>query len=124
MVSSIDLLAQEKAAAKKATNAIRTAFRNAVKTTTTPGTGNAIKITGSRAVFKDQRLQRVTLKAPHYIFKQHHGFEGSKRNGVNMRLKATNVLNVALGNSNVLESLVDEISDIRGSQVLSKINFQ
>lgn len=124
MAGSIDLLAQEKAVAKKATNAIRNAFRNAVKQTTTTGTGTAIKLTGSRAVFKDQRLQRVTLKAPHYIFKQHHGFEGSKKNGVNMRLKATNVLNAALSNNSVLETLVNDIADIRGSQVLSKINFQ
>jgi len=122
MSGNIDLLSKEKAVAQKATKALRSNLRSAISQTTNKRTGLASKA-GSRAVFKFGRLQRVTLKAPHYIFKQHYGFEGKKSNGVNMRLKATDVLNKALASSNVLDTLADGIADIRSEQVLATINF-
>jgi len=122
MSGSFDLLSKEKVIAKKATKALRYNLRSAINQTTNKQTGLASKA-GSRAVFKYGRLQRVTLKAPHYIFKQHYGFEGQKSNGVNMRLRATDVLNKAIASGNVLENLADGIANIRSEQVLATINF-
>jgi len=123
MSSAIDLYNLEKAVAKEATSSLRKAFQTAINRTTTRRTGEAAKSANSRAVFKSDRLQRVTLKAPHYIFKQHYGFEGTKSNGVNMRLRATDVLTIAVEKSGVLNTLADKIADIRGSQIITAINF-
>lgn len=122
--SAADLYSLEKQAASNATKKLGPALKFAIDRTTYQKTGNAKKLAGSRAVFKDSRLQRITLRAPAYIFKQHYGFEGTKKNGINMRLKATGVLNVAVDRSNVVNELVNEISEARLSLVTSKINFQ
>ena len=122
--SAIDLYNLEKGLANRSTKAIRTGIRNAILATTKNKSGLALNTAGSRAVFKDQRLQRITIKAQDYIFKQHYGFEGQKKNGIMMRLKATNVIARALETSNVLETLADEIAEIRLSEVTAKINFK
>jgi hypothetical protein len=122
--SAIDLYNLEKKAAGNATRSIRSGLKSAIAKTTFKQSGTALNQAGSRAVFKDNRLQRVTIKAPHYIFKQHHGFEGKKKNGIMMRLRSTGVINIALDETNVLETLADQISDIRASKVESAINFE
>lgn len=122
--SAIDLYNLEKQAAGNATRSIRSGIRNAISKTTYKRTGDALNLAGSRAVFKDNRLQRVTIKAPHYIFKQHYGFEGKKKNGIMMRLRSTGVINIALDQTNVLETLANQIGNIRASQVESAINFE
>jgi hypothetical protein len=122
--SAADRFLAEKKLAGQAVTALRSGMRYAIERTTNRQTGQAIKEAGSRSVFKEQRLQRLTLRAPHYIFKQHHGFEGTKKNGVNMRLKATDVLNIAIERANILETLSDGISEIRLDEVTSRINFK
>lgn len=122
--SAIDLYNLEKQIANRSVTAIRTGTKRAIGETTNSKSGEALRQAGSRAVFKDNRLQRITIRAPHYIFKQHYGFEGSKKNGVMMRLKPTDVISKALEYSNVLETLADEIAEIRLSEVTSKINFK
>lgn len=124
IASAVDLYNIEKAIASKGTKAISSALKFAIDRTTYKKSGEAIKLASSRAVFKDNRLQRLTLRAPHYIFKQHFGFEGTKKNGINMRLKPTGVLNIAVDRSNILETLADEIAEVRLSEVTSKINFK
>lgn len=123
MASAIDLYNLEKAVAKQAVTSFGKALKSAIGKTTDNRTGEALRSAGSRSVFKDERLQRITLRAPHYIFKQHYGFEGSKKNGVNMRLKPTGVLNIAIEQSGVMDSLADKIADIRASQIIASINF-
>lgn len=76
-----------------------------------------------RSRFKNGRLDRITFVAPYYIYMQHNGFEGSKRNGVMMRLKPTDVVNVALRKSNVLESLITDLAEQRADEVIAKLNF-
>jgi hypothetical protein len=122
--SAVDLYNLEKAIASKGTKAIASAMKYAIDRTTYKKSGEASRTAGSRAVFKDNRLQRLTIRAPHYIFKQHYGFEGTKKNGINMRLKPTGVLNIAVDRSNILETLADEIAQVRMSEVTSKINFR
>jgi hypothetical protein len=124
MIGAVDLYQLEKQLAGRTTASLRNSTRSAIQQTTSSRTGEAIKQAGSRDVFKENRLQRITIRAPHYIFKQQYGFEGVKSNGVNMRLKATSVIEQALNTSNILEKLADEISEIRLSEVTAKINFQ
>jgi hypothetical protein len=124
MPGVIDTYQLEKNLANKTTRVLRTAVRSAISKTTESRSGNALQQAGSRAVFKENRLQRFTLRAPQYIFKQQYGFEGVKSNGVNMRLNATSVINKALKDANILESVADEISEIRLTEVTSKINFK
>jgi hypothetical protein len=124
MSSAIDRYNQEKKLAGVTTRALRSGLHYAIDRTTYKKSGLALNQAGSRAVFKDQRLQRVTLKAPHYIFKQHYGFEGKKKNGIMMRLKPTDVLTKAIEQANVLETLADGIAEIRMDEVTARINFK
>ena len=122
MLSAVDLYTLEKklgaTAAKKLTVGIKAAINNS----TTPITGLGLK-SKATAKYKNNRLQRLVIEAPHYIFKQHYGFEGVKKNGVTMRLQPTRAINVALNYSNVLPELVDEIGKLRSEEVISKLNF-
>lgn len=118
----MDTYSLEKELANKSTRILRAALRNAIKTTSVRRSGLALRA-GSRAAFKDRRLQRLIIKAPHYVFKQHYGFEGAKSNGVNMRLAPTDVLTKAVESSDVLETLIDGIAQIRTEQVIAAINF-
>lgn len=123
MASAIDLYNLEKQLAKKGTTALKVALKNAINSTVEIKTFAALNTANSRAVYKDQRLQRITIQAPHYVFKQNYGFEGSKSNGINMRLNQTDVLSKALDSSNILNTLADGIAEIRLSQVTTLINF-
>ena len=61
---------------------------------------------------------------PHYGFKNHFGFEGVKSNGIKMRLLSNQgFLSEAMEANNALETLVTEIGNIRGDEVIYKINF-
>lgn len=124
MTGVIDLLQKEKEVARKSTAAIKSSLRNAIESTTKSRTETARRSASSRAVFKNDRLQRVTIQAPHYIFKQNFGFEGTKKNNVNMRLKATGVIDIALENTNAMDYMATAISLIRSEQVESLIRFR
>lgn len=63
------------------------------------------------------------MQAPDYVFKNNYGFEGKKSNGVNQRLKATDLINQALDDSKVLDSLADNIATLRGDRVALAISF-
>lgn len=122
--SAADLFLLEKKAGTAARQKMERGLRYAIGRTLHKGkTGDALKAT-SRAVYKDNRLQRITMKAPHYVFKNHYGFEGTKKNGVKMRLLTRGILNIALDQSNVLETLATDIANIRADQAVLKINFE
>lgn len=123
MAGTIDILSLEKELASKSTNSIKSALKSVISSTTHSRTGNALRVASAGSKFKNDRLQRITVKAPHYIFKQNYGFEGTKSNGINMRLKQTSVIEKALNESNVLETLADGISELRLSQVTALIQF-
>ena len=122
-LSAIERFNLEKKAANQAARAIVVGLRSAVAQTTDPISGFAAKSTGASAKYKDQRLSRIAMRAPHYIFKQHYGFEGTKKNGVNMRLRGTDVINIGLQKANALETLADALTDIRAEEVFTKFNF-
>ena len=123
MAGAIDILSLEKELASKSTNAIKSSLKSIIRSTTHSRTGNALRVASAGSRFKNDRLQRITIKAPHYIFKQNYGFEGTKSNGINMRLQQTSVIEKALDQSNVLETLADTLSEIRLSQVAAIIQF-
>lgn len=133
-LSAIERFNLEKKAANQAARAIAAGLRSAVAQTTVDArivkdkylyrnSGFAAKSTGASAKYKDQRLSRIAMRAPHYIFKQHYGFEGTKKNGVNMRLRGTDVINIGLQKANALETLADALTDIRAEEVFTKLNF-
>lgn len=113
----------EKRAGAEGAVLIKKALKESIKGNSKTKTGTAERTAGARAVYKNERLQRIVLKAEHYVFKQNYGFEGTKKNSVNMRLHATEVISKAVENTGVLEVLADSISNIRSEQVLSRINF-
>lgn len=123
-ISAVDLYNLERKAGGNAAKILRVGLRAAISETFNTTAGGESRKATSRAVYKEDRLQRITIKAPSYIFKQHFGFEGRKKNGVNMRLKSTDVINKALLKSNVLEKLADDIANIRIDQFALKINFK
>lgn len=123
MPEILDTLIQEKQLAKKETQRLRRAFKKSIKQSVNVTSSGEAKKATVRSRFKRGRLDRLIFVAPDYIFKQHYGFEGTKKNGVAMRLKSTNVLNKAIDGSNVLETLADGIADIRAEQVMFQINF-
>lgn len=124
MTGIIDMISKEKEVAGKAVKQLRSAVRDQIAKTTGSKTGQALRIGGAGSRFKNNRLQRITLSAPYYIFMQHYGFEGKKSNGVNQRLKATDVFTKAVESANVLDTLANEISEIRLDQVSALIKFQ
>ena len=123
MAGIMDIYMLERELASKTTSTVKRDLKSAISATSHAKTGEALKKASSRSVFKHDRLQRIAIKAPYYIFMQNYGFEGSKSNGVNMRLKETSVIAKALDTSNILNTLADGISEIRLSQVSTLINF-
>ena len=122
MASAVDLYMLERSIGTDAAKQLRAAFKSAIRETV-DSKGESMKATVT-ARYRGARLDRLSFVAPHYIFKQHNGFEGSKKNGVNMRLQATDVLNKALEKSNILDTLADKISDLRAEEVITAINFR
>lgn len=121
MAGTLELQALEKKIGKEAATKLKAAFKTTLN--------QSLKITGESkkatvtAKYKQGRLDRLTFSAPRYIFIQNYGFEGTKKNGVYQRLKATDVLNKALDKSNVLDTLADSLADLRGEAVVTAINF-
>jgi len=121
MAGTFDILARERQIGNEAVTTLRTDFKEVLS--------RAINISGAskkstvRSRFRDGRLDRLTFVAPDYVFKQNFGFEGQKKNGVNMRLKATDVLNKALQKSGVLVNLADDLAELRAEEIMVKMNF-
>ena len=123
MAGLIDILSLEKELASKTTSSLKSALKSTLASTTQSRTGFANKTITATSRFKFDRLQRIVIKAPLYVFMQNYGFEGTKKNGINMRLNSTSIIEKALTQSNILETLANDISEIRLSQVLAIINF-
>jgi len=123
MAGRVDLYMLEKQAGKKAADKLKTAFKTAIKNAVNVTDNGEAKKATVTTKYKNERLDRLSFVAPSYIFKQNFGFEGSKKNGVTMRLTATDVLNKALNTSHVLEELADDLTDIRAEEVITAINF-
>lgn len=94
-----------------------------IKSKTNKGTGLALKST-SKAFYEDGLLDRITLFTPYYIYPiLDYGFEGTKINGVNMRLKAGRFLSDAYENGKVVRDLADLIGNERATGFMIRTAF-
>jgi hypothetical protein len=117
-----DFTAREREAGTKAARKLRQGLRKVTRREFANRSGELRKITASKRM-KRGELQRLVITAPKHAFVQHYGFSKRKRNGVYQRLKATNFLNKAIKESNALEELATEITEIRGDEVMAALNF-
>jgi len=94
-----------------------------IKSKTNKGTGMALK-SSAKAVYKNGLLDRITLFTPYYIYPiLDYGFEGTKINGVNMRLKAGRFLSDAYENGKVVRDLAELIGVSRADDFMFRTNF-
>lgn len=116
------MFAAEKRIGKTAAKKLTSEMRTVIRLSTEKRTGDA-ELTDVRAKYKNERLQRLVIQAPHYVFKLHYGFEGTKKNGVYQMYKPYLFFNLALNRSKVLDTLADEISALRMEKVISQFKF-
>lgn len=81
--------------------------------------GESKKSTDVRARFSGEELAKLVIRAPKYIFIQNYGFEGTKKNGVYMRLQAKRTIDQAIEDSQVIDYLADNISEVRADKVVA-----
>jgi hypothetical protein len=94
-----------------------------IKSKTKEGTGLALK-SDVKAFYKDGLLDKITLYTPYYIYPiLDYGFEGTKINGINMRLKAGRFLSDALENGKVIRDLADLIGKQRANDIMFRVAF-
>ncbi len=82
-------------------------------------TGNSLQSTDVKSRFSNNELRKIVISAPKYIFIQNYGFEGVKKNGVNMRLQAKHTIDQAIDETNIMEYLADNLSEIRADAVIT-----
>ncbi|UOX32434.1 hypothetical protein LXD69_10255 [Flavobacterium sediminilitoris] len=124
MAGEIDIFLLEKKAGKEFSNRLKRNLLSSIKSKTNKGTGLASRST-VKPVFKNELLDRITISTPYYIYPiLHVGFEGSKKNGVNTRLKAREFLVDAIENGRLVEDLADVIGSSRAESIVSRIDFK
>ncbi|MFV8336419.1 hypothetical protein ACNQF7_10090 [Flavobacterium sp. RSP29] len=85
--------------------------------------GLALKST-AKPIYKNGLLDRITLFTPYYVFPiLDYGFEGTKINGINMRLKAGRFLADSLENGKVIKDLADIVGNRRANDIMFRTNF-
>lgn len=127
--------AKERAAALKATAALRAAYRTQVTSTFKRKTGKLEKSTFTPR-FRTGRLDRIVLNSPHYSFKNHFGSTKKgitpahtrkgkpvKAHSKNRQYKAHNHIAEAFKATNALEQLATDLGQNRIVQITSQIDF-
>ena len=115
---------QEKAAGRKAAKQLRPSVLRTVQSVFNRQSGDLANArTGIATRRGTGELRGVTLSMPAYGFILHHGFSGRKSNGVFQRLKKTEWIQEAIDRSGAVESLANEISEIRATAFETKIQF-
>ena len=88
MAGQLDLFMLEKQAGTQFANRIKRNLVSSIRSKTNKGSGLALKST-VKPFYKNNLLERITIFTPYYIYPiLHVGFEGTKSNGINARLKA------------------------------------
>ena len=92
MAGQIDLFELEKKVGTQFANRIEKNLISSIRNKVKKGEGLALKST-VKPIFKNGILDRITIFTPYYIYPiLHIGFEGTKKNGVNARLKAKELI--------------------------------
>lgn len=119
-IDTSDLTTQEKRAGQKAARTIRRNLK--LQLASLKNTGVQLQNIGVSVNMKFEQLNALTIRATDATFKQHYGFEGIKKNGARMRMKAFNHFE-AIEKNNVLDRLIDEIGEIRATEITRNIRF-
>lgn len=85
------------------------------------GTGELLEKSNVYSTLKNGQLTQLRITGPKHLFVQNYGFEGVKSNGINMRLKATDVVEKALATTNVIDFLATEISKARAEEIVIQL---
>ena len=123
MAGQLDLFMLEKQAGTQFANRIKRNLLASIRSKTNKGEGLALKST-VKPFYKNNLLDRITTFTPYYIYPiLHVGFEGTKSNGVNARLKAREFIVDALERGKAVEELADIIGSQRAEVIVGRINF-
>jgi len=124
MAGAIDILQQEKQVGKEFSTRIRTNLLSSIKRQTKSKSGLALR-TSVKPKFVRGYLDRITIFTPYYIFPiLHTGFEGTKSNGVNARLKAREFITEAFQGGKLAEDLSTVIGENRAANILGRIDIK
>jgi len=123
MAGELDLFMLEKQAGTQFANRIKRNLLSSIRNKTNKGNGLALK-SNVKPIYKNDLLDRITIFTPYYIYPiLHIGFEGTKKNGVNARLKAREFIMDALEQGKAVEELADVIGNQRAEVIVNRINF-
>jgi hypothetical protein len=123
MAGQVDLFMLEKQAGTQFANRIKRNLLSSIRSKTEKGSGLASKST-VKPFYKSELLERITIFTPYYIYPiLHVGFEGTKSNGVNARLKAREFIVDAVEQGKAVEDLADIIGNQRAEVIINRINF-
>jgi hypothetical protein len=123
MASQLDLFMLEKQAGTQFANRIKRNLLSSIRSKTKKGEGLALKST-VKPFYKNNLLERITIFTPYYIYPiLHVGFEGTKSNGINARLKARDFIIDAVERGKAVEELADIIGNQRAEVIVNRINF-
>lgn len=113
----------EKQIAQQAKNKLHNAvMQNISRMFNSSGSSNGLKTTEVKSRFNKGQLVRLSVSGPKHLYVQNYGFEGVKKNGINMRLEKTDVVNSAIESSGVVEFLAQAIGDARADEVVIKMH--
>lgn len=113
----------EREIAQQATKKLQTAVNHNITRLFDP-TGNADGMrlnTKVKPRFNKGQLVRISVVGPKHLYVQNYGFEGVKKNGINMRLQGTDVVNSAIESSNVVEFIAQSLGEARADEVIVKM---
>lgn len=123
MAGELDLFMLEKQAGTQFANRIKRNLLSSIRSKTKKGEGLALKST-VKPFYKNNLLERITIFTPYYIYPiLHIGFEGTKSNGINARLKARDFIIDAVERGKAVEELADIIGNQRAEVIVNRINF-
>jgi hypothetical protein len=122
-ITFVDYTDLEKKAGQKAARTLRRDIKSVLGVLNISAGSALLKNTTVRSVMKFDSLDHISIATPHYIFKQHYGFEGIKSNGAAMSMKPYNHFTNLFNKTSALDKLADEISEIRAEEVINKIRF-
>ena len=123
MAGELDLFMLEKQAGTQFANRIKRNLLSSIRNKTNKGNGLALK-SNVKPIYKNELLDRITIFTPYYIYPiLHIGFEGTKKNGVNFRLKAREFIMDALEQGKAVDELADVIGSQRAEVIVNRINF-
>ncbi len=113
----------EEAIGKQFANRIKSNLLSSIRSKTNSKSGIALKST-VKPIFKFDLLDKITIFTPYYIYPVlNYGFEGTKKNGVNMRLKGKNFIEDTFENGKVVQDLADLIGSQRANSIILRTAF-